>query len=61
MTSAANLYSSVIQDVVTNVRDSFLDEAVDENVLQVRFFPHKTYHNEMRIVTVWQLQLHVSG
>ena len=38
MTSAANLYSSVIQDVVTNVRDSFLDEAVDENVLQVRLF-----------------------
>ena len=35
MTSAASLYHSVIADVVTNCRDSFLDEAVDENVLQV--------------------------
>lgn len=34
MTSAANLYHSVIQDVITNVRDAFQDEAVDENVLQ---------------------------
>lgn len=34
MSSAASLYFSVIEDVVTNVKDSFLDEAVDENVLQ---------------------------
>jgi transcription initiation factor TFIIA large subunit len=34
MVSAANLYHSVINDVITSVRDSFLDEAVDENVLQ---------------------------
>ncbi len=34
MTSAASLYHSVINDVVASVRDSFLDEAVDENVLQ---------------------------
>ena len=34
MTSAANLYHSVINDVISNVRDSFLDESVDENVLQ---------------------------
>lgn len=33
MTSAANLYHSVINDVISNVRDSFLDESVDENVL----------------------------
>jgi hypothetical protein len=38
MSSAANLYSSVIQDVITNVRDSFLDESVDEAVLQVSLF-----------------------
>merc|ERR1712029_31184 len=34
MASAANLYHSVINDVITSVRDSFLDESVDENVLQ---------------------------
>lgn len=34
MVSAANLYHSVINDVISNVRDSFLDEHVDENVLQ---------------------------
>ena len=35
MSSAASLYQSVIQDVMTNVRDAFLDEAIDESVLQV--------------------------
>merc|ERR1719433_902919 len=34
MASAGNLYHSVINDVVSSVRDSFLDESVDENVLQ---------------------------
>ena len=34
MTSAANLYHSVIQDVISSVRDSFRDEMADENVLQ---------------------------
>ena len=34
MASAANLYHSVINDVISSVRDSFLDESVDENVLQ---------------------------
>ena len=34
MSSAANLYHSVINDVVSSVRDAFLDESVDENVLQ---------------------------
>ncbi len=34
MSSAANLYHSVISDVISSVRDSFLDESVDENVLQ---------------------------
>ena len=33
MSSAANLYHSVISDVISSIRDSFLDEAVDENVL----------------------------
>jgi hypothetical protein len=33
MSSAANLYHSVISDVVTSIRESFLDESVDENVL----------------------------
>ena len=33
MSSAANLYHSVISDVITSIRDSFLDESVDENVL----------------------------
>jgi len=33
MTSAAGLYQSVINDVITSVRESFLDESVDENVL----------------------------
>ena len=31
--SAANLYQSVINDVIGQVRESFLDESVDENVL----------------------------
>merc|ERR1712183_650681 len=31
--SAAGLYQSVINDVITSVRESFLDESVDENVL----------------------------
>ena len=31
--SAANLYQSVINDVIGSVRESFLDESVDENVL----------------------------
>lgn len=31
--SAHNLYQSVINDVITSVRESFLDESVDENVL----------------------------
>ena len=35
MSSALNLYQSVIQDVINNVKDKFLDESVDENVLQV--------------------------
>ena len=30
---AATLYQSVINDVITSVRESFLDESVDENVL----------------------------
>nr|ACO11254.1 Transcription initiation factor IIA subunit 1 [Caligus rogercresseyi] len=34
VTSAANLYHSVIADIVTAVREPFLDEGVDENVLQ---------------------------
>lgn len=34
MSSAANLYNSVINDVVNSVRECFLDESVDENVLQ---------------------------
>jgi len=33
MSSASSLYQSVINDVVSNVRESFLDEGVDENVL----------------------------
>ena len=33
MSSAANLYHSVISDVISSIRDSFLDESVDENVL----------------------------
>ena len=31
--SAASLYQSVINDVIGSVRESFLDESVDENVL----------------------------
>jgi len=34
MSSAANLYHPVIADVVNSVRDAFLDEGVDEQVLQ---------------------------
>ena len=37
MTSAANLYSSVINDVIQSVRDSFLDEGIDEGVLQASY------------------------
>jgi hypothetical protein len=33
MSPAAGLYQSVINDVITSVRESFLDESVDENVL----------------------------
>lgn len=33
-TSVMKLYLSVIDDVIANVRDSFLDEGVDEQVLQ---------------------------
>jgi len=33
MSSAAGLYQNVINDVITSVRESFLDESVDENVL----------------------------
>eukprot|EP00088_Acartia_fossae_P028024 TRINITY_DN287_c0_g1_i3.p1 TRINITY_DN287_c0_g1~~TRINITY_DN287_c0_g1_i3.p1 ORF type:complete len:195 (+),score=54.69 TRINITY_DN287_c0_g1_i3:45-629(+) len=33
MASAASLYQSVINDVIGSVRESFLDEGVDENVL----------------------------
>jgi len=33
MSSASSLYQSVINDVISNVRESFLDEGVDENVL----------------------------
>jgi hypothetical protein len=32
--SQLKLYQLVIEDVVTNVRDAFLDEGVDEQVLQ---------------------------
>ena len=31
--SANSLYQSVISDVITSVRESFLDDSVDENVL----------------------------
>ena len=34
MSSAASLYTSVINDVIASIRESFLDEAVDEQVLQ---------------------------
>ena len=34
MTSAANLYHSVISDVISSVRDAFRNEMTDENVLQ---------------------------
>jgi len=33
MSSASSLYQSVINDVVGSVRESFLDESIDENVL----------------------------
>jgi len=33
MSSASSLYQSVINDVISSVRESFLDESVDENVL----------------------------
>lgn len=33
MSSASSLYQSVINDVIGSVRESFLDESVDENVL----------------------------
>lgn len=44
MTSAATLYHSVIQDVITNVRDAFQDEAIDESVL-------------MELKTLWETKL----
>ena len=47
MTSAANLYHSVINDVISSVRDSFLDDQVDENVLQ-------------ELKTVWERKLTAS-
>ena len=34
MSSASSLYQSVINDVISSVRESFLDESVDETVLQ---------------------------
>lgn len=34
MSFQLNLYSTVIDDVIHNVSDSFLDEGVDEQVLQ---------------------------
>ena len=45
--SAANLYQSVINDVITSVRESFLDESVDENVL-------------MELKNLWQQKLEAS-
>jgi len=33
MSSASSLYKSVMNDVISSVRESFLDESVDENVL----------------------------
>ncbi|EDW25061.1 GL24482 [Drosophila persimilis] len=33
-TSVLKVYHAVIEDVITNVRDAFLDEGVDEQVLQ---------------------------
>ena len=47
MSSAANLYTSVINDVVQQVRESFLDEAVDESVLQ-------------ELKTIWTAKLEAS-
>jgi len=47
MTSAATLYQSVINDVVGAVRESFLDEGVDENVL-------------LELKNLWQQKLEAS-
>jgi len=47
MTSAATLYQSVINDVVGSVRESFLDEGVDENVL-------------LELKNLWQQKLEAS-
>ena len=47
MSSASSLYQSVINDVISSVRESFLDESVDETVLQ-----------ELR--NMWQLKLEAS-
>lgn len=33
-TSVLKLYNTVIEDVISSVRDAFLDEGVDEQVLQ---------------------------
>ena len=61
MSSAANLYQSVINDVITSVRESFLDESVDENVLlelknlwvQVTDKPMKTLRQNSCIVCLF--------
>jgi len=47
MSSASSLYQSVINDVISNVRESFLDESVDENVL-------------MELRNLWQQKLEAS-
>jgi hypothetical protein len=39
--TAESLYMAVVQDVIDKVKDSFLDEAVDENVLQVHFYQNR--------------------
>ena len=47
MSSASSLYQSVISDVINSVRESFLDESVDENVL-------------MELRNLWQQKLDAS-
>eukprot|EP00088_Acartia_fossae_P031951 TRINITY_DN32740_c0_g1_i1.p1 TRINITY_DN32740_c0_g1~~TRINITY_DN32740_c0_g1_i1.p1 ORF type:complete len:201 (-),score=44.31 TRINITY_DN32740_c0_g1_i1:328-891(-) len=47
MSSASSLYQSVINDVIGSVRESFLDESVDENVL-------------MELRNLWQQKLEAS-
>lgn len=48
------LYQSVIDDVVANVRESFLDDGVDEQVLhelkQVRTFIFEKFYEHMFLV-----------